>query len=390
MSSPWRVLAATLAAAAGLCAPAATTPPPALAAAGMSIGVYDEGQTFFGNLDQVFSQYKALHIGVLRVNLYWGGSLGVARHRPFQASDPRDAAYDWTIYDRTAFYAASSGIKLLFSITGTPRWANGDQSANRPPRNYALLRGFAYAAAARYSGTYVGNDGRVLPAVRLWAAWNEPNNPNFLRPQFVKEKGKWVIQSARDYAKICNAVYEGVHATLYKGEQVACGVTAPRGNNNPASARPSVSPIAFLTAAKKAGMKKFDAYAHNPYYGVPTETPTTRPPGTRSGGTPTAITLANIDILIAAVGHLYGARPIWITEYGYQTNPPDPHFGVSWTKQARYLTQAFAVARRNSRIELMLWFLVRDEPNVAGWQSGLITTGGIRKPAFSAFQHLPL
>ena len=142
----------------------------------------------------------------------------------------------------------------------------------------------------------------------------------------MKEKGKWVIQSALDYAKICNAVYEGVHATLYKGEQVACGVTAPRGNNNPASARPSVSPVAFLTAAKKAGMKRFDAYAHNPYYGVPTETPTTQPPGTRSGQAPTAITLANIDILIAAVGHLYGPRPIWITEYGYQTNPPDPAF----------------------------------------------------------------
>jgi Glycosyl hydrolase catalytic core len=388
VSSPWRVLAATLAAAAGLCVPAATVPV-ATAAPTMSIGVYDEGQTFFGNLDQVFSQYKALHVGVLRVNLYWGGPLGVAKHRPFSSSDPRDAAYDWSVYDRTAFYAAASGIKLLFSITGTPRWANGDQSSNRPPRNYALLRGFAYAAAARYSGTYVGNDGRVLPTVRLWAAWNEPNNPNFLRPQFVKEKGKWVIQSARDYAKICNAVYEGVHATLYKGEQVACGVTAPRGNNNPASARPSVSPVAFLTAAKKAGMKRFDAYAHNPYYGVPTETPTTRPPGTRSGQAPTAITLANIDILIAAVGHLYGPRPIWITEYGYQTNPPDPHFGVSWAKQARYLTQAFAVARRNSRIKLMLWFLVRDEPNVAGWQSGLITTGGTRKPAFSAFQHLP-
>jgi hypothetical protein len=38
---------------------------------------------------------------------------------------------------------------------------------------------------------------------------------------------------------------------------------------------------------------------------------------------------------------------------------------------------------------MMLWFLVRDEPNVAGWQSGLITTGGVRKPAFTAFQRLP-
>jgi hypothetical protein len=385
-----RVLAATLAAAAGLCLLAsAQGVPQATASPHMTIGVYDEGQTFFGDLDQVFSQYKALHVGVLRVNLYWGGPLGVAKHRPFSASDPRDAAYDWTIYDRTAFYAAASGIKLLYSITGTPRWANGGQSSNRPPRNYAFLRGFAYAAAARYSGTYVGNDGRVLPAVRLWAAWNEPNNPTFLRPQFVKQGGKWVVQSARDYAKICNAVYQGVHATMYRGEQVACGVTAPRGNNNPASSRPSVSPVAFLAAAKKAGMKAFDAYAHNPYYGIPAETPTTRPPGTTSGQAPTAITLANIGLLISAVGHLYGPRPIWITEYGYQTNPPDPQFGVSWTKQARYLTQAFAVARKNPRIRLMLWFLVRDEPGLAGWQSGLITTRGVRKPAFTAFQHLP-
>ena len=86
----------------------------------------------------------------------------------------------------------------------------------------------------------------------MWAAWNEPNNPTFLRPQFVSAKGKWVIASAQAYAKICNAVYDGVHATMYKGEQVACGVTAPRGNNNPSSARPSVSPVAFLVAAKKA------------------------------------------------------------------------------------------------------------------------------------------
>ena len=94
------------------------------------------------------------------------------------------------------------------------------------------------------------------------------------------------------------------------------------------------------------------------------------------------------DSVIAEVRRLYGPRPLWITEYGYQTDPPDGQFGVSWTKQARYLTQAFAVARRNPSISLMLWFLVRDEPNVAGWQSGLITTGGKKKPSFNAFRNL--
>ena len=83
---------------------------------------------------------------------------------------------------------------------------------------------------------------------------------------------------------------------------------------------------------------------------------------------------------------LYGNKRIWITEYGYQTNPPDPIFGVSWAKQAAYLTQAFAIARKNPRIDMMLWFLLKDEPNLAGWQSGLITYSGVKKPSFAAFQ----
>ncbi len=383
MSNRVWVWAASLAAAAGLAVPAATASPR------MYTGIYDEGATFFDDATQTFARYRALHTQVVRVNLYWGGKLGVSKYRPFDGADPRDASYDWSLYDRVATYASAYGIKMLFSITGTPRWANGGQSSNRPPKNFNDLYRFAYAAAARYSGTYIGEDGRTLPAVRLWAAWNEPNNPVFLRPQFVKRGGKWVIQSAVDYAHICNAVYNGIHATMYSGEKVACGVTAPRGNNNPRSARPSVSPVAFLVAAKKAGMRTFDAYAHNPYYGTPTETPTTKPPRTGSGATPTAVTLANLDVLLEELGRLYGPRHLWITEYGYQTKPPDSVFGVSWALQARYLTRAFAIARKNPRIDMMLWFLVKDQPDLSGWQSGLMTVDGRRKPAFAAFEHLP-
>jgi hypothetical protein len=376
-------LAATLAAAAGLAVPAAT------ASSNMKVGIYDEGATFFDDQAKVFGAYRSLGTQVLRVNLYWGGKLGVAKYRPFDGSDPRDAGYNWALYDRVVQYAGAYKLKVLFSITGTPRWANGGQSSNRPPKNFQDLYKFAYAAAARYSGSYTGTDGRTLPAVRLWAAWNEPNNPVFLRPQFVKAGGRWVIQSAKDYAKICNAIYGGVHATMYKDEKVACGVTAPRGNNNPRSARPSVSPVAFLVAAKKAGMKTFDAYAHNPYYGVPTETPTTRPPSLRPGTAPTAITLANINVLLASISRLYGPRHLWITEYGYQTKPPDQVFGVSWSNQARYLTEAFAIARKNPRIDMMIWFLLKDQPDLSGWQSGLMTVDGRLKPSFAAYERVP-
>src|SRR5205085_11637437 len=162
----------------------------------------------------------------------------------------------------------------------------------------------------------------ILPRVSLWLAWNEPNNSVFLTPQFVRTNGRWQFAAATAYARICNAVYTGVHA-IGGPERVACGATAPRGYNDPHAARPSTAPIAFLRAAKGSGLRTFDAWAHHPYYGAPADTPTTRNVG------PTAIELGNIDKLIRELTSLYGKKPLWITEYEYQTRPPDSFFGVS-------------------------------------------------------------
>jgi hypothetical protein len=349
----------------------------------LRVGIYDEAQTLYGPVDKTMITLKQLHVQELRLNLYWGARYGVATRRPAQPSNPADPAYDWSLYDRTVRYANQYGIHVLFSIYGTPSWANGGLGPNHAPTNAIDLRNFALAAAKRYGGQYPDGQGGFLPPVREWLAWNEPNNPLFLSPQF---KGK-TVQSAIDYTKICNAVYSGVHATLYANERVACGVTGPRGNNDPSSSRPSVSPLAFLRAVKKAGLKKFDAWAHHPYYAGPSDTPTTKPTGAR-GGTPTAITLGNFSDLTKLLTQLYGTKRVWITEYGYQTNPPDQLVGVSYAKQAAYLTQAFAIARKNPRVDMMLWFLLKDEPTLAGWQSGLETVTGKKKPAFAAFSKL--
>jgi hypothetical protein len=196
-----------------------------------------------------------------------------------------------------------------------------------------------------------------------------------------------VIQSAIDYAKICNAIYSGVHLSIAAGERVACGGTAPRGNNNPNSLRPSLSPIAFLRAVKKAGLKTFDAWAHHPYNASATDQPTTKPV-TENGAATNAVTLGNLNDLIKVVTQLYGNKRIWITEYGYQTNPPDSLLGVTYAQQAAYLTEAFAIAKKNPRIDMMLWFLLQDDPSIAGWQSGLLTKNGAKKPSFAAFMKM--
>jgi hypothetical protein len=360
---------------------------PASGSRTMRVGIYDEAQTLYGPVASTFATFNALHVQEVRLNLYWGGKYGVARARPARPADPSDPAYDWSLYDRTVNYASQYGVQIIFSIYGTPGWANGGRAQRVPPIYGIDLRNFAYAAARRYSGTYPGADGRTLPAIRDWLAWNEPNNPIFLTPQYQRVGGRWVIESAISYTKICNAIYGGIHATLVPGERVACGGTSPRGNNNPSSSRASVSPLAFLRAVKSAGLRTFDAWAHNPYYSMPSETPATKPASPK-GVPATAVTLGNIGDLTSLVTKLYGPKPIWITEYGYQTNPPDPIFGVSLAKQSLYLTQAFAIARANPRIQMMLWFLLKDEPTLSGWQSGLLTYAGKKKPAFAAFQRM--
>jgi len=351
----------------------------ARASSGLLLGITDSGSAYYDEPDSFYPTLGQLGAQVLRVQLNWGGPLGVAGKRPAEPDDPNDAAYDWSRYDRIVLDANEQGVTILFTIFGTPTWANGGQKPTHAPAQAATLRAFAFAAATRYSGSFVRADGTVLPRVRYWSAWNEPNLPIGLVPQWRKVNGRWVIQSARDYAHICNAVVDGVHGTLIAGERVACGDTAPRGNNAPTSSRPTTSPLAFLRAMKSAGARGFDAYAHHPYPGSPRETPATAPPGS------TAVTLGNLDVLTKELTRLYGNKPLWLDEYGYQTNPPDRDLGVSPRLQAQYLTQSVAIARKNPRVTMLLWFLVRDEDRLGGWQSGLETWSGVHKPAFNAF-----
>ena len=89
---------------------------------------------------------------------------------------------------------------------------------------------------------------------------------------------------------MCNAICRGVHPTRLSGEKVACGATAPRGNNPARSRGPPCRRSSSCAALKKAGAR-FDVYAHHPYYSGPSETPSAPPPG------PRAVTLGNINDL---------------------------------------------------------------------------------------------
>ena len=81
----------------------------------------------------------------------------------------------------------------------------------------------------------------------------------------------------------------------------------------------------------------------------------------------------------------FGRKPIWLTEFGYQTNPPD-YFGVKPSTQAQYVGEAALRAYQLPSVTVLIQFLVRDEPQLDRFQSGLFNVHGVAKPSYSAFR----
>ena len=75
------------------------------------------------------------------------------------------------------------------------------------------------------------------------------------------------------------------------------------------------------------------------------------------------ITMATIRKLLILVKRDFGSKPIWLTEYGYQTNPPDTFLGVPLKRQATMLSLAAMRAWRLPRVTMFFQYLYRDEPS---------------------------
>ena len=87
--------------------------------------------------------------------------------------------------------------------------------------------------------------------------------------------------------------------------------------------------------------------------------------------------------------------PVTFVEFGGESDAGAPGRPAGYPipaeakTQAKWMAQAYAIARKNPRIDMMLWFMIRDEPNLGGWQSGLETVGNKRKPSWGVFRSLP-
>jgi hypothetical protein len=136
-----------------------------------------------------------------------------------------------------------------------------------------------------------------------------------------------------------------------------------------------------------AAHARLDAYSHHPYAVTRGETPFAFARGVCRFCTG-VLSMAHLEQLIREVKRYFGPKRIWLTEYGYETSPDDRN-GVSWALQSQYLAQAALRAAAAPYVDLLVQFMLQDEARPNGWQSGLISSTGMFKPAFNSFM-LPI
>jgi hypothetical protein len=96
----------------------------------------------------------------------------------------------------------------------------------------------------------------------------------------------------------------------------------------------------------------------------------------------------------AAAGRIPRKLPIYNTEFGLQSNPPDRLVGTSPVRQAALINEKEEYSYRFGRLKSYSQYLLVDDPprkgslssKWAGFQTALRFTNGKKKPAYTAFK----
>ena len=389
-----RLVVAVLAAA-SLCGAAA----PSAHAANFEFGMEDEG-LLLANPDLAafaVGDWRQLGVDVVRIHARWWEIAPAGSSKPagFNASDPNDPKYSWLRLDAAVNLVRNAGMNVMLTITGPgPVWTSTQPAKNEgrwkpSPTEYAA---FARAVATRYKAQ-----------VSRYLLWNEPNQKGWLQPQWEKKGKTWNPVSPHIYRGLVNAAAPAVKAAD-PGSEIVIGELAPVGNK-PISALTPMEPLPFLRALgcvddnyktiKTGSCKGFKAptatsLGYHPH-------PQKRAPDAVNKNVNQA-QFGDLKRLFTALDKLRAhkrvkvGKNIHLTEFGYETSPPDPASGISLTLQTRYLQQAAYIAWASKRVIGLSNYQWVDEPTAnlgsgtkrySNWQTGLHYNDGKAKPVLS-------
>lgn len=300
------------------------------------------------------------------------------------ALEPERGVYDARVLGNLDYLVAAleeRGVKLLVTVSATPRWASDRRFWDSPPfdmakgyRDFYPIRSDALPDLQR---TMQFLASRYAGRVEAYQCWNEPNLWPYLYPQRTVNDEYF---APRLYLAMLKAFRNGLQDAGSTAKVVA-GATAPIGLND----KYRTSPQKFARFLEESGAADyFDAYSHHPY--TPGGSRNTAPDQAPNDST-TTVTLYNLRTLL----RLFPGKPFYLTEYGYSTQP-GPSFGgfsVTPVQQASYLRKAYAYAGRYSQVKVLFWLCVKDfdppeAPNYAVF-TGLRQADGDRKLSWFAF-----
>jgi hypothetical protein len=297
---------------------------------------------------QALERIRATGATVVRIPVDWRNRVSPAAPVGFDARDPGSPFYQFGLLDAAVRSAVSAGLSPLLVISHAPafaeapdRWRYAYPGSWDP--NPAALEAFAAALARRYDGAFPDPlaPGRSLPRVHMFQAWNEPNLPRYLEPQWTVEHGRWSAFSPLLYRQLLNAFYAGVKSVQPAAVVVAAGV-AP--NGEPAGVG-RMAPVPFLkdmlclqAGGGCADVPHFDVLAFHPL----------------SVGNPDVPASSSLDVSIADAAKVTGLlaqaerrhtvlpdapKPVWVTELNWEGAPSAPR-GVPEDVQAQWLSRA--------------------------------------------------
>jgi hypothetical protein len=270
------------------------------------------------------------------------------------------------------------------------------------------------------------------PRVDSWSIWNEPNEGGWLTPQWRKRgSGKWTEAAPAIYRRLVDSAWRALANTGHGPDRILIGETAAKGALGHGVGY-SMRPMPFLRAlycvshsyrplvgarareldcpgragdfaAAHPALFAATGYAHHPY--------SFHAPPWEGMPDPNVVTLADLPRLERALDRIFAAYgrprpatsggppglPVYLTEYGYKSNPPNPFVEFNQLQQAAYINQGEYMAWSDPRVRCFAQFLLVDSAPKADaargsrsfwstFQTGLIGFDGDPKPAYTAYR----
>jgi hypothetical protein len=342
--------------------------------------------------DFALDQFKALGTNVVKVRVEWRDFAPdpASRRKPagFDATDP--AAYPvgaWDALDAAVRGIVQRGMKPFLMVgPPAPDWATAG-----PPKKYvgvwktdpAEYGAFVRAIGRRYSGA-----NERLPRVAMWSVWNEPNHPQFIQPLSERIRGKMVPTAADQYRRLYVAATDAFAGTGHGSDTILFGEVLPIGQAR-LGALNLIRPLLWLreffclddnyrpfrgSAASARGCTPFpkivtSGFAMHPY---------TKPVGPRYHlASPDDATIGQISRVVKALdrvartGRVRKRLPIYSTEFGIQTDPPDcVGFGAPIDRQAAIINEAEYDSYVSGRVKTYSQYLLIDDPVLTQFEPG--------------------